>query len=35
MNRDEFFTNLSANEGRWMGIWDKPMPDFATESTLK
>jgi len=28
---NEFFTNLSPNEGRWMGIWDEPMPDFATE----
>lgn len=35
MNRNEFFTTLSANEGGWMAIWDEPMPDFATESTLK
>jgi hypothetical protein len=32
---NNFFKNLSPNDGRWMGIWEEPMPDDSTESTLK
>ena len=32
---NDFFINLSPNDGRWMGIWEEPMPDSNTESTLK
>ncbi|MEE4083518.1 hypothetical protein [Pseudomonas viridiflava] len=32
---NKFFINLSPNDGRWMGIWEEPMPEPDTESTLK
>ena len=32
---NNFFKNLSPNDGRWMGIWEEPMPGDSTESTLK
>ncbi|MCD5990463.1 hypothetical protein KDX30_21520 [Pseudomonas sp. CDFA 553] len=32
---NNFFVNFSPNDGRWMGIWEEPMPEPVTESTLK
>ncbi|MBX8484653.1 hypothetical protein [Pseudomonas cichorii] len=32
---NNFFTNLSPNDGRWMDLWEEPMPDSNTGSTLK